>query len=258
MILIVHESGRTGRKFHAVFIFVFITTPLRFSFELLLDKLKFRDFIRFTRCHLKAYRDHLLLDRQPWSCQPWSSHQTMHKWITKGIHQHKKRLHKSRLSLYHYATLESHVSPRFYSCMHNISNRKKLKKHQQKILGEDTAKKKEKKQKTTWHWDQLNWLRIPTWKRPFHPQPAAENPPYSRHHGTAEMLPPRSHWSTELERILFTTYAGHVQLFWIPTIYDNFLCRSCQKKRHVGRYWESTTPSKVHSGIGLLQSTAAK
>lgn len=70
MILIVHQSGQTSRKFHAVFIFVFITTPLRFSLELLLDKLKFRDFIRFTRCHLKPYRDHLLLDRQPWSCQP--------------------------------------------------------------------------------------------------------------------------------------------------------------------------------------------
>ena len=34
-------------------------------------------------------------------------------------------------------------------------------------------------------------------------------------------IPPRSHWSRKLERILFTTYAGHVQLFWIPTIYDN-------------------------------------
>ena len=230
MILIVHESGRTGRKFHAVFIFVFITTPLRFSFELLLDKLKFRDFIRFTRCHLKAYRDHLLLDRQPWSCQPWSSHQTMHKWITKGIHQHKKRLHKN--PDYHFITMPPSnlmwVQDSILVCI-IFPTGKKLKKHQQKILGEDTAKKKEKKQKTTWHWDQLNWLRIPTWKRPFHPQPAAENPPYSRHHGTAEMLPPRSHWSTELERILFTTYAGHVQLFWIPTIYDNF-CAGHVKK----------------------------
>lgn len=162
-----------------------------------------------------------------------------------------------------------HVSPRFYSCiqLHNIFPSGK--KHQQKILGEDTAKKNEQKQKTTWnHWQQLNWLRIPTWKRPFHPPPAAENPPYSRHHGMAEMLPPRSDpqnlngfftwptwWKSVSDRA--AANAGYVQLFWIPTIYDNCLLQVMSKKRQVGRYWESTTPS-VHSGIGLLQSTAAK
>ena len=99
MILIVHESGRTSRKFHALFIFVFITTPFRCSLELLLDKLKFRDFKRFTRCHLKPYRDHLLLDGQPWSCQPEFPSNDAQMNNQGHLHQHEKRLHKSRWSL---------------------------------------------------------------------------------------------------------------------------------------------------------------
>ncbi len=189
------------------------------------------------------------------------------------LHQHKKG---GTNPDDHYATLKSHVSPRFYCSIHkmrtgrNISRRDSKKTEQQK--------KQNMKQKTTWHWKQLHWLRIPTWKRPFHPQPAAENPPYSRHHGMAEMLPqerenprnpktqmsvewtnipPRSHWSTQLEWILLTTCwqlrenlhmsdraavnAEYVQLFWIPTIYDNCFAGHV-KKRLVGRYWESTTP----------------
>lgn len=60
------------------------------------------------------------------------------------LHQHKKRRKGCTNPDYHYATLESHVSPRFYSCMHNISNRKK---HQQQILGEDAAKKRKELKK---------------------------------------------------------------------------------------------------------------
>lgn len=63
----------------------------------------------------------------------------MNKWITKDICISIRKGCTNPND--HYATLESHVSPRFYSCMHNISN---WKKHQQKILGEDTAKKKRK------------------------------------------------------------------------------------------------------------------